>query len=88
MDRAADLEHGEGAATVEVRVFRHGALAERVLCESEDQAALVIEHWSELDGVRCEVDDLTFRHVPGDVLEPEPSYSATTVSAEPKVRNS
>jgi hypothetical protein len=31
----------------------------------------VVEHWSELDDVRCEVDDLTFRHVAGDVLEPD-----------------
>lgn len=59
--------------TVEVRVFRHGALVHRELCESEDQAALVVDEWSELDGVECEVDDLSIHHRPGDILEPEPA---------------
>jgi hypothetical protein len=57
---------------LEVRVFRHGTLVHRELCESEEQASLVVDAWSELDGVRCEVDDLSIRHEPGQVLEPEP----------------
>jgi len=57
--------------TVEVRVFRHGTLVHRELVESEEQAALVVDEWSELDGVRCEVDDLSIRHHPGEILEPE-----------------
>jgi hypothetical protein len=59
--------------TVEVRVFRHGELVHRELCESEEQASLVIEEWSELDGVECEVDDLSVRHRPGEILGPEPA---------------
>ena len=57
--------------TVEVRVFRHGTLVHRELVESEEQAALVVDDWAELDGVQCEVDDLSIRHRPGEVLEPE-----------------
>lgn len=59
--------------TVEVRVYRHGDLVHRELCESEEQAALVIEEWSELDGVRCEVDDLSVHHQPGEIVEAEPA---------------
>ena len=59
--------------TLEVRVFRHGELVHRELCESEEQASLVIDRWSELDGVECEVDDLSVRHRPGEILGPEPA---------------
>jgi len=70
-DRAFD-ETGE-TATIEVRVFRHGELVHRELCESEQQASLVVDEWAEMDGVTCEVDDLSVRHRPGQILEPEPA---------------
>ena len=57
--------------TMEVRVFQNGRLVHRELCESDEQAALVVEAWSELEGVECEVDDLSSRHGPEDVLAPE-----------------
>jgi len=59
--------------TIEVRVYRGADLLNRELCESEEQAAQVVREWEEVDGVECEVDDLSFRHRPGDVLEPEPT---------------
>jgi hypothetical protein len=59
--------------TVEVRVFRHGELVHTELCESDEQAALVVEEWAELDGVDCEVDDLSIHHRPDDILGPEPA---------------
>lgn len=59
--------------TIEVRVYRDGRLIERELCESDEQAVLVVEAGEEIDGVECEVDDLSIRHRPGDVLEPEPA---------------
>jgi hypothetical protein len=59
--------------TVEVRVYRHAELVHRELCESEEQAALVVEEWSELDGIECEVDDLSVHHEPGEIFEPEPA---------------
>ncbi|HET6916891.1 MAG TPA: hypothetical protein VFH56_12445 [Acidimicrobiales bacterium] len=67
---ARAFDQNDEAPTVEVRVWRHGELVHTELCESEEQAALILEEWQELDGVRCEVDDLSVRHHPGDVLEP------------------
>lgn len=63
------------SSTVEVNVFRDNELIHTELCESDEQAALVVEEWSELDGVRCEVDDLTVKHEPGDILAPEPALT-------------
>jgi hypothetical protein len=71
VSRSRPQDHGE-TPTIEVRVFRDGQLVERELCESEDQAALAVEAWAEVEGVEFEVDDLSIRHRPGDVLEPEP----------------
>jgi hypothetical protein len=58
---------------IEVRVYRHGDLVQRELCDSEEDASEVVESWSEHDDVICEVDDLTTRHHPEDVLAPEPA---------------
>ncbi len=63
----------EGTPSIEVRIFRHGDLIERQLCESDQEAADVVERWSELDDVTCLVDDLSFHHSPDEVLEPEPA---------------
>lgn len=63
----------EGPPSIEVRVFRDGDLIERQLCESDEEAADVVEKWSEFEDVTCLVDDLSFHHTPNDVLEPEPS---------------
>jgi hypothetical protein len=67
------FEERDETPVIEVRVFRHGELVHRELCESEEQAALVVDEWAELDGVECEVDDLTVRHGPDDILAPEPA---------------
>lgn len=34
-------------------------------------ASSFADEWAELDGVQCEVDDLSIRHHPGEILEPE-----------------
>jgi hypothetical protein len=65
------MSERDEAPTIEVRVFRHGTLVHQELVESEEQAALVVDEWAELDGVQCEVDDLSIRHHPGEILEPE-----------------
>ena len=71
---SADMfEEREERPAVEVRVFRHGELIQQILCESEEEAASVVEHWSELDGTECEVDDLSVHHHIGEVLEPGPA---------------
>ena len=65
------LSERDEAPALEVRVFRQGTLVHRELVESEEQAALVVERWAELDGVRCEVDDLSIHHYPAEIVEPE-----------------
>lgn len=65
------FEERDEAPTIEVRVFRHGELVDQERCESEEQASLVVDEWAELDGVECEVDDLSVHHQPGEILEPE-----------------
>jgi len=65
------LSERDEVPTLEVRVFRHGTLVHQELVESEEQAALVVDQWAELDGVRCEVGDLSIRHHPAEILEPE-----------------
>ncbi len=61
--------------TIEVRVYRGGRLLSRELCESEEQAGLAVQEWEEIEGVECEVDDLSIRHRPGDIFEPEPAVA-------------
>ncbi|HQR27231.1 MAG TPA: hypothetical protein PLP61_09355 [Nocardioides sp.] len=58
---------------IEVRVYRHGELVQRELCDSEEEAARVVDGWAEHSEVTCEVDDLTLRHGPEDVLAPDPA---------------
>ena len=65
------LEESGETPTIEVRVYRDNKLERVELCESEEAAATVVEAWAEVDGVECEVDDLSFRHRAGDILEPE-----------------
>lgn len=64
------FEDRESAPTVEVKVYRHGRLIHRELCESEADAASVLERWNEVDGAEFQVDDLAVHHVPSDILEP------------------
>ena len=64
-------ERDEDADVGMCRVFRHGTLVHQQLVESEEQAALVVDQWAEIEGVRCEVGDLSIRHHPADIVEPE-----------------
>lgn len=61
-----------GAPATEVRIYRDGQLLARELCESEDDAAAVVDRWSELGNVSFLVDDLSAQHVAGDILAPVP----------------
>jgi hypothetical protein len=56
--------------TIEVTVYRDGALVHRQLCETESEAGEIAEQWSELENVECQIDDLSVQHQPTDVLEP------------------
>jgi hypothetical protein len=59
--------------SIEVTVYRAGDLIHRELCETEDDARAVAEHWNELGAVEIQVDDLSMHHQPTDVLEPTES---------------
>lgn len=63
-------DYGE-TPTVVVRVYRDGRLWLQELCESDDDASLAVDEWSELEGVTCEVDDLSVRHRADEILAPE-----------------
>ncbi len=60
-----------GAPTIEVRIFRDDQLLVRELCESEEEAAALVEQWSDTDNVYVLVDDLSAHHGPGDILAPD-----------------
>lgn len=66
----------DATPSIEVRVFRGDELIERRLCESDEEAAEVVEQWAEVEDVTCLVDDLSFHHTQNDVLEPEPPQPA------------
>jgi hypothetical protein len=68
--------YDDGAAAIEVRIYRDEQLIARELCESEDNAAAVVDHWSEVGNVSFLVDDLSAQHTPGDILAPEPPEAA------------
>lgn len=61
---------GAESPTVEVVVFRDGKEIARELCDTPEDATVVVERWSEDPGVMCLVDDLSERHRPEDILEP------------------
>jgi hypothetical protein len=63
--------------TVEVVVFRHGSEVHRELCESTEQAAAIVDAWSEQEGVHCQIDDLAVHHTPDQILEPAPDVFVT-----------
>ena len=71
----ADVHPSElgDSPTVEVRVYREGALLQQELCGSEEEALAVVEAWSEHEGVECEVEDLSSRHRADQISEPEPA---------------
>ena len=56
---------------VEVRVYRDGELVHTELCESEEQAAAIVDWWEETPGVECELYDLS---------APSPDEGAAEVS--------
>ena len=69
-------EAGWETPTIEVCVFRDGELLHRELCESEAEVDSTVEFWSDLDNVTFQVDDLSYHHQPGQVLEPTPPLPA------------
>jgi hypothetical protein len=68
----ANRQFGAESPTIEVVAFRHGREIGRELCDTPEEAALVVEQWSEQHGVTCQVDDLAVHHTPTEVRDPSP----------------
>ena len=60
-----------GAPTIEVRIYDHGKLLTRELCESEEDVSDVVERWSDVANLFVVADDLSSKHEPDDILAPE-----------------
>lgn len=58
--------------SIEVRVYRDGNLVQRELCENDVDAAAVVDAWSEVEGVVCQVVDPSTGSAPASVLDPRP----------------
>ena len=57
---------------IEVRVYRFGQFIVSQQCASEEETAAAVRGWEEIDGVVCEVDDITDGSRHGHVIEPGP----------------
>jgi hypothetical protein len=66
--------YDSGTPTLEVRIYDNGQLLTRELCESEEEAASVVERWQEVANVSVVVDDLSSKHGPDDILAPEEPF--------------
>ncbi len=52
------FDRTDGLPMLEVRAFRHGRLIHQERCESEEQALLIVDAWSDIEDVTCEIVDL------------------------------
>ena len=59
----------DASPTVEVIVFQHGQEVARELCQTAEEASVIVDWWSEQEGAECRVEDLSTRHRPDDILE-------------------
>jgi hypothetical protein len=68
---AAGTFYDTGAPTIELHIYGNDQLLVRELCESEEDAAAVVDQWSDVGNVSVIVDDLSAHHGPGDILAPD-----------------
>ena len=65
----SDVFEARETPTLVVRIYRDGQPTLSELCDTEAEAALVVESWSEIEGACCEVHDLgTVTHPDDDEL--------------------
>ena len=74
---SAGTSYDTGAPTIEVRIYRNGQLLVRGLVETEEDAAAVVEQWSD-ENVYVLVDDLSAQHPPQTSSRPTSSRRVTT----------
>ena len=63
-----DTTYDTGAPSIEVRVFRDDRIIARELCESEEEANLVVERYADERGMSFEIEDLGRERGPGEIL--------------------
>lgn len=64
-------------AGLEVRVLRHGEVVHQEFCESEEEAVLAVDAWSEFDDVECQIREaFSSRSGPYDPAEPDEPLGA------------
>jgi hypothetical protein len=69
------------APTTEVRVYRFGHFIHSVLCTSDDEVAEAVRGWEDIDGVVCEVDDVTNQLRREHAIEPEEWYEEHPITS-------
>jgi hypothetical protein len=74
----------DGTPTIEIRVYHYGHFVFSQLCESEEETAEAVRRWEQIDGVVCEVDDITDGSRHGHVIEAEPWCDESWSSAAAK----
>ena len=75
-----------GAPSIEVRVYRDGDVIARELCESEDEANLIVDRYGDEPGVSFEVEDLTSDRWPGEILgSPSVGFEDELEAVEPMI---
>ena len=57
-----------GTPSLELRIYHDGRLIGTELCESEEDAAAAVDHWSDGSDVTFVVEDLTTPNEPEDAL--------------------
>ena len=72
MSPMSEAQADSTTPTLEVRVLRDGVVIQRELCETDEEANAVAEAWSDAEGVRVEVEDLSRSGASPGVLDPRP----------------
>ena len=78
---------GHVPVNVVVVGWRDGKIVDRVVCESEEEATALAEHWAELDYTRIEIQDLSVHHGPDEILEPGVEVESDDALQEPSERD-
>lgn len=73
---SAGTLYDAGAPTLEVRIYDHSRLLARELCEGKEDAAAVVECWSDVANLFVVADRLSTKHEPDDIPAPGPSGEA------------
>lgn len=67
---SAGPQYDTGAPTLEVRIYDGARLLTRELCESEEEAAALVDQWSDVTNLSVVAEDLSSKHGPDDILAP------------------